>query len=399
MRILLVSQWCYPEPDLKVLPLAEQMSGLGHQVEILTGFPNYPGGVVYDGYKIKFYQKEVVGNITIHRVPLYPSHSKNKFERIANYLSFLMCSAIWGLFVTKKADVIYAYHPPITTVYSAIFLKIFKRAKLVIDIQDMWPDTLKTTGMISNDKIINIIGKGCLLAYKFVDKIVVLSHGFKKVLVGRGVSAEKIEVIHNWSLDINDQVDAKEVLRQKVGFSKFTILFAGNMGPAQSLETIIDAARDLQDENIEFAFVGSGLSKEQLEKSAKGLNNVKFYGRVSKEEVGKYLDASDALIVHLKRDELFEVTIPSKIQAYLKCGKPILVGVLGDAKNMIEGNGAGISFLPEDSESLKSAVKKMLSLSESELENMGEKGKRFYDENLSLEVGSKKFDSVFSSFQ
>ena len=399
MRILLVSQWCYPEPDLKVLPLAQQMRELGHQVEVLTGFPNYPGGVVYDGYKIKFYQREVVGNITIHRVPLYPSHNKNKFERIANYLSFLFCSAVWGLFVTKKADVIYAYHPPITTAYSAIFLKIFKRAKLVIDIQDMWPDTLKTTGMISNDKIIRIIGQFCLLAYKFVDKIVVLSDGFKKVLTERGVPDQKIEVIHNWSLDINDQVDTKDVLREKVGFTKFTILFAGNMGPAQSLETIINAAKDLKDENIEFAFVGSGLSKDKLEKLAQSLNNVKFYGRVSKEEIGNYLDAADVLLVHLKRDELFEVTIPSKIQAYLKCGKPILVGVLGDARNMIEGNGAGISFLPEDVESLKSAVKKMLSFNNSDLEIMGNNGKKFYDENLSLEVGSKKFDRVFSSFQ
>jgi len=263
----------------------------------------------------------------------------------------------------------------------------------------MWPDTLKTTGMISNDKIIRIIGQFCLLAYKFVDKIVVLSDGFKKVLTERGVPDQKIEVIHNWSLDINDQVDTKDVLREKVGFTKFTILFAGNMGPAQSLETIINAAKDLKDENIEFAFVGSGLSKDKLEKLAQSLNNVKFYGRVSKEEIGNYLDAADVLLVHLKRDELFEVTIPSKIQAYLKCGKPILVGVLGDARNMIEGNGAGISFLPEDVESLKSAVKKMLSFNNSDLEIMGNNGKKFYDENLSLEVGSKKFDRVFSSFQ
>ncbi|MEF1162014.1 glycosyltransferase family 4 protein, partial [Vibrio parahaemolyticus] len=198
MKILLLTQWFEPEPTFKGLLFAQELRRQGHEVEILTGFPNYPGGKVYDGYKILPYQKEVLDGFTIHRALLYPSHDSSAIKRILNYLSFSVSSTIIGLLKVRSVDVIYSYHPPLTTSISAALLGIFKRTPFVIDIQDLWPDTLAATGMLNNKKALKIISLVCKFVYKRASKIVVLSPGFKKRLVSRGVPDSKIEVIYNW---------------------------------------------------------------------------------------------------------------------------------------------------------------------------------------------------------
>ncbi|MDC5554921.1 glycosyltransferase family 4 protein, partial [Acinetobacter baumannii] len=174
MKILLLTQWFDPEPTFKGLAFAKELQRQGHEVEVLTGFPNYPGGKIYDGYKLKLYQREQIDGISILRVVLYPNHDNSALKRIFNYISFAFMAMLFGIFATKKADIIYAYHPPLTVGIAAVFIKFFRRIPIVYDIQDMWPDTLKATGMLNNQRLLNIIGSVCQLVYKFVDHIVVL---------------------------------------------------------------------------------------------------------------------------------------------------------------------------------------------------------------------------------
>ena len=158
VRVLLMTQWFDPEPTFKGIVFARELVRQGFEVEVITGFPNYPGGKIYPGYKIRLVQKEQIEGVNVTRVPLYPSHDKSKIGRILNYVSFACSLMIYGLF-SKKADVIYAYHPPLTVGIAASIVGFFRRVPVVNDIQDMWPDTLSSTGMISNKRVITLVGK------------------------------------------------------------------------------------------------------------------------------------------------------------------------------------------------------------------------------------------------
>ena len=201
MRILILSQWYDPEPTFKGLLFAKKLSKLGHSVDVLTGFPNYPGGKLYDGYKIKFFHREVIDGIPVIRVPLYPSHDSNSIKRILNYTSFALSASLPGFFLVKRPDVIYVYHPPATIGLPALFLHLLHRAPFVYDIQDIWPDTLAATGMMDNKVALWLVNKWCRFIYSQAAKIVVLSPGFKEILIKRDVPDHKIEVIYNWCED------------------------------------------------------------------------------------------------------------------------------------------------------------------------------------------------------
>lgn len=197
-KILLLTQWFDPEPTFKGLVFAKELVKNGFDVEVVTGFPNYPSGIVYEGYKIKPIQREFIDGVHVTRVALYPNHDSSALKRVFNYMSFAFTSLIYCLFFAKKMDVIYAYHPPLTIGIVAVITRFFKKIPVVYDIQDMWPDTLRTTGMIKNEKMLTVVDKIAKWVYKKVDRIVVLSPGFKKLLIERGVPESKIDIILNW---------------------------------------------------------------------------------------------------------------------------------------------------------------------------------------------------------
>lgn len=398
MKILLLTQWFEPEPTFKGLLFAKALRDKGHIVEVLTGFPNYPGGKVYDGYKISLYKKEVIDGIVVHRVPLYPSHDSSALKRIANYLSFAVSSTILGIMKTRDIDVIYSYHPPLTTSLSAFVLSLFKRIPFVVDIQDLWPDTLTATGMVNNQRILGLVSNVCSFVYKRASKIVVLSPGFKEKLISRGVPEDKIEVIYNWCNEpaLNHSEECKVKLPEN---DKLNLLFAGNLGLAQGLPAIIEAAEKLQKEDIQvnIVFLGEGVAKDtaiSLVKE-KALENTFFLPRVPMAQVGTLLSASDMLLVHLNDNELFRITIPSRTQANLAMGKPIVMGVCGDAAELVQESGAGVICTPNDPSELAKAISCLVSLSHEERLLMGKKAKEFYYKNLSLENGVQKFIKIF----
>ena len=399
MKILLLTQWFDPEPTFKGLAFAKELKRQGHEVQVLTGFPNYPGGKIYDGYKLKLCQREEIEGISILRVALYPNHDSSALKRIFNYISFAFMAILFGIFATKKADVIYAYHPPLTVGIAAIFIKFFRRTPIVYDIQDMWPDTLKATGMLNNNKILNVIGSVCKLVYRSVDHIVVLCPGFKKMLIERTVPEHKISIIYNWCDEQGlTQAQPAKVEYQQLMQNRFNIVFAGNMGKAQALDTILEVAKKVQNiQDIQFVFVGGGTETERLKQrlTTENISNTVFIPRMPMAEVGGILKLSNLLLVHLKKDPLFEITVPSKTQAYMAMGKPVLMAVAGDAADLIQRAECGCVATSEDVESIQQAILRIYHLSASEQLQMGLNARNYYLQKLSLEIGVRQFVEVF----
>jgi colanic acid biosynthesis glycosyl transferase WcaI len=400
-RVLLLTQWFDPEPTFKGIVFARELVNQGFCVEVITGFPNYPGGQIYDGYRIRFIQREVIDGVFITRVPLYPSHGQSATGRILNYLSFSISSTIYGIFFAKRADILYAYQPPITVGIAACLINLFRGIPIVYDIQDMWPDTLKATGMINSQLILRIVGIACDFVYKRVSYITVLSNGFSSLLIGRGVPEEKIQVIYNWadetSLTCSDIIYPDNF----PGNNNFRILFAGNMGKAQCLETVLDAAYILKDKlpQVCFILLGGGVELTQLKKISvrMKLNNVFFLPAVPMSHVNNYLQAADVLLVHLSADPLFRITIPSKTQAYMASGKPILMAVDGDAANLIEKAQCGVTAKSQDPNDIARAVTYLASLKKNDLRKLGKNGRDYYESHLSLKVGVAQFAQIFRS--
>lgn len=402
MKILFITHYFQPEPNFFMgLPFARALQEQGHHVQVLTGFPNYPGGKIYDGYKIKFIRKEVMEGVPVIRVPLYPSHDRSSAKRTLSYMSLSLSQAAIGPWAVDKADVAYVSQGPATIGLPAIVHKILRRIPFVYSIQDMWPDSLLSTGMFNNKLGLKMVNWWCKRVYNAAAKIVVIAPGMKERLIERGVPEDKIEVIYNWCDDaLICREEPNEELKKQLGLDgKFNIIFAGNMGKAQAMEAVIKAADILQNDckDIQFVLIGSGVEVENLKRMTNelSLNNVKFLGRKPITEIGSILRLADVLLVHLKNDPLFEITVPSKIQAYLATGKPILIGVKGDAAKLVEDANAGLSCESENFHDIAEKVRKLYFMDREKLREMGTNGADYYDSKLSFEVAREKYEKLF----
>lgn len=396
MRILLLTQWFQPEPQFKGLPLAKALIALGHEVEVLTGFPNYPGGKLYPGYRVRAWQRETMDGVRVTRAALYPSHDRSVVRRILNYASFALSSAVMA-FTLRRPDIVYVYCPPMTAAAGAIALRLFRRVPYVIDVQDLWPDTLASTGMVRDGLLVRLVGAWSNFAMRHAARLVVLSPGFKLRLEQRGLRVP-IDVIPNWA---PPEIVAQAALPspRKAG-DGFNILFAGNMGKAQALDTVLDAAAMLlaQGAPVRFTLVGAGIEVAQLmeRSAARGLSNVAFLPGRPAGEMGPVFAEADALLVHLRDDPLFAITIPSKTQAYLAIGRPILMGVRGDAAAMVDAAGAGIAFEPEDADALIGAIRTLIAMPPEARNEMGRAGAAYYRDHLDFDRGVARLEAVLS---
>ena len=374
--------------------MAKALQARGHDVEVLTGFPNYPGGTVYPGYRIRWLQRECVEGVPVIRVPLYPSHDKSSIKRALNYLSFALSSTLIGPFATRRPDVIYVYNP---MGLPGLVFKAVKRAPFVYDIQDLWPDSIAASGMMRLGGLpLALLHRFFAHVYRSAAKIIVLSPGFKRALEERGVRPDKIEVLYNWCNE--DALAADEAGSGRVG-DTLEIVYAGNMGRPQALGCVIEAARRLESvrPRIRFTFIGGGTEVESLQAQSAGLANVRFLAQVPQAEIGRFLQQADILLVHLKNAPLFAITVPSKVQFYLATGKPILAGVSGDAAHVVRRSGGGITFEPENVDSLMESITRLDALAPTELCAMGRKGRDFYRKELSLATAAGRLESVLAS--
>lgn len=398
-RLILLTQWFDPEPTFKGLLFARALQDRGYDVEVVTGFPNYPGGKVYDGYRIRSLQRETVEGVAVTRLALYPSHDSRVLPRIANYLSFCLSVFLYLTLVARRADIVYVYHPPLTAGLAAAIAKLFRRTPTVLDVQDMWPDTLSATGMLDASLPLRIVGAVCRWVYARMTHIVVLSPGFKQLFIERGVPADKVTMIYNWADEgaILSAGQNRPVLMPDNG--RFRLLFAGNMGLAQNLGVVLDAAKIVAAANdmVDFCFLGGGLETDRIRRRAtdEQLSCVHFFPTVPMAEVGSYLSAADCLLVNLRPDPLFEITIPSKTQAYMSAGRPIIIAVAGDAATLVEAANAGVAVPPGDAKALAGAVLKIAALDRQALAVMAKSARNYYDSHLSLRCGVSAFDTLF----
>lgn len=401
-RIIYLSQLFDPEPTFKGHDFISGLEDRGFEVEVVTGFPNYPGGKVYQGYKIRPLVRETIGRTAVTRLAVYPSHDKSALKRIATYATFMITSFLYLTFRARRSDLVYVYYPALTAGLAAVAAKIFRRTPVLLDVQDMWPDSLGSSGMMKNRVLLGIANAACNFLYLRCDHILVLSPGFKALLVERGVPAEKITIVYNWA----DEPPAVEDRRLPEGFDSadgFRVLFAGNMGAAQKLDTVIDAARCLRDQHPEcvFYFMGGGIDKDRLAERARALDlhNVRFLPRVPLQDVQRFLAAADALLVHLADEPLFRITIPSKTQAYLYAGRPILMGVAGDAADLVREADAGHVFPPGDAEALADCVRQLIADGPLRRDEIGRHAQDFYRERLRRSKGTDATIDLINRFR
>lgn len=400
MKIIILSQWYPPEPETRIHMLALGLKKSKYDVLVVTGYPNYPEGKLYPGYKIKFFERDRIDGINIIRTALYPDHSKSKIKRIINYLSFAITATLVGLKFAVDADILWVYHPPLTISIPAIIISKIRKIPYVYEIQDLWPETLNVLKIVKNKNILKLLDIIANYIYNNACKISVISNGFKNVLIKKGIKEKKIEVIPNWT---NEEIyipqKPLDLIREKYKFSKiYNVVYAGNIGSAQGLNNVIEAAILLKQHiDILITIIGEGIEKEKLNKriSLEKLNNIRILDRLDNKEIVKIFAIADVLLIHLINNELFKITIPGKTTAYLACGKPIICCVGGEVNKIIEDAECGIAIDPENPKMLSQAIINMKNLCKKEKLIMGEKAYAYYKKYFSKNVLIQKYINIF----
>jgi colanic acid biosynthesis glycosyl transferase WcaI len=363
MKILYVSQYFPPEmgaPAARAAELSRHWAAAGHEVTVLTGFPNHPTGVVPPEYRRKFRRlvaREQTDGVNVIRTWLLPFPNRKAYERILNYSSFCASAASTGLFLARP-DVVIATSPQLLVALSGWWLARCKRVPFVFEVRDLWPESLAAVGVGDANSLLHrtLAGIAAFL-YRHSDRIAVVTPAFEDYLVEHWrVPREKISVIENGvetSLFAPEPLtgDAETGLRRELGVEgKFVVSYIGTMGMAHGLETIIAAALQLQDANPEIAFliVGEGAEKDRILSLARerGLNNLRFIDQQPRERIPAYIRASDVCLVLLKKAEVFKTVIPTKMLEFMSCARPVILGVDGQARNILEEARGGLVIEP-----------------------------------------------------
>lgn len=401
MKILFLSQHYKPEPcDTRTSQLAQHLAARGHYTTVVTSFPNYPFGKVYEGWKQRLVKKQKVDGVNVVRVPMYPSHTKSAKKRALSYSSFGLSAAILGDIFTKRPNLIWIHHPPLTTGLAGYFLSKIKGVPYVLEIHDLWPETLTSTGVIKEGRITRAIRKVCGFLYKRAAAIVVTSQGMKSHLERQNVPPEKVYVFPQWA---DETIYAPKPRDLEFGLKhgltgRFNVMFAGNLGMAQGLDTVLGAARRLMRyPELQIVFVGDGVERERLEKRAEeeGITNVRFLRHHPAETMPDFFAWADAMLIHLKDDPLFAITVPSKTQVYMASGRPVLCGVAGDGADVVAKAKCGLTFEPEDVDAMAHAFETMMASEPEVLERYALNARSAYLREFGQDALVDRYEALF----
>ena len=382
MDILIVSQYFWPE-NFRVNDIVRGFIARGHRVTVLTGIPNYPSGCFFDGYGWFKKRRENYFGAEIIRVPLIPRGRGGKIMVTMNYLSFLLLGGLLApLYCRRKYDIIFDFaSSPITSVLPAIILRKLKGIPIILWVLDLWPESVRATGAITSPIILKALGWLVRFIYRRCDRILVPARGFFQSITGVGIEAGKIRYFPNW---VEESGEAMTELQSDTGldFSGFRIVFAGNIGDAQDFPTILDAAENLllKYPDIHWIIVGDGRKRVWLDREVRkrGLEaNIHLPGRFPLEEMARFFSAADILLVTLRKDPIFSLTIPGKIQSYMAAGKPIIAALDGEGGRLINESGAGLVCPSGDSEALAGIIREMYHSSQEERKDIGQKGREY----------------------
>ncbi len=396
MRVLLISQYFWPE-NFRINDIALGLTSKGYSVTVLTGIPNYPSGKFFRNYSIFNPKKELIKGIKIHRVPIWPRRSGSGINLILNYLSFAISASLRIIKLKNNYDLIFTYQPsPITVAIPSYFAKRKFKIPIVFWCQDLWPHSVIDAGKMNNTKVITILNKFSKWVYKISDRILVQSKGFIDPILKQGGDLNKIKYVPN---TIEEHFSVKSINLKRS--SIFTITFAGNIGKAQNLETLVKAIKIVKEKNIPFLvqILGDGREKQKILDLINEVNvrdYFNFVGQIPSNEVPNYYQKSDALFVSLLRRPTFETVIPNKVQSYLASGKPIIGCLSGEGKKVIEESKGGICVEAGEYKKLAEVLISFTKFSSDELMKMGANSKKYFDSNFSREKILNDLSGIFN---
>lgn len=401
MKILFISQYFWPE-NFRINDLALGLSEKGHDVTVLTGIPNYPQGQFYPGYGVFSKRRQDHGGVRVVRVPIIPRGKGGTFQLIVNYLSFTVFAAFLGpLYCRDHYDLIFFSLSPFTEGIPAMLFKKIKKAPTVFWLQDIWPESLSATGAISSPFVLKMVRTLVRSIYRECDMILTQSRVFSSYIERDGISPDRIRYFPNSAEDLYKPVtleaDASERTNIPPGFK---VVFAGNIGTAQDFGTILSAAERIKHYNdIHWVIIGEGRMRPWVEEQVKmrGLSEtVHLIGRYPMETMPRFFALADVLLVTLKREPIFALTIPGKVQSYLACARPIIAALDGEGARVVEESGAGLACPAEDPDALAETVLKMYHMTTDERARMARQGRAYFEDNFERHMLLDRLDGWFS---
>ncbi len=383
MKVLIITQYFYPE-TFRVNTLCSELVKRGHEVTVLTGYPQYPQGKIYDGYGFRIPYEKQWNGAKIERVKMRP-RGKTPFGLLWNCLSFVIEGNKWVHRCKEHFDALYVFEvSPVTVGLPAVAYKKKFGTPIFFNVQDLWPENVEIVLGIRNKLIIGIINRIVDIIYSASDKILCSSASFVDNISKRGVPEDKLVF---WP-QFCSEPKLENVLKPECYSNDFfNIVFAGNLGEAQGLDLLVEAAEKLKNSSVRWFLVGDGRAREKLEKTVleKGLeNHVKFIGRVSEEIANHYIHFADCAYLSFKKNKLFDMTLPAKLQSYMACGTPILAAAGGESLRLIQEARCGF-VCDQDAESLVKTISEKVLVS-NDLDEMGIRAKKYFDEHFAIDL-------------
>lgn len=399
MKIVIVSQYFPPDkPGRIVDELSSELVRRGHSVRVLTTFPHYRSGRAETGYRQRWRHIEKRGQVMVRRVPIYASHSRNALGRIANYLSFSWSSRLATSFV-RGADVAYVHGTPASAAYAP---RIWSRSlgiPFVFHVQDIWPESVTGSGFLPAPLAMlaeRLISRWLRKVYSAAGAVVAIAPSARDLLVRRGAVAARVYLVYNWGRDTSSRAEPEAGTR--LGLN---LLYAGNLGALQDLETVLRAVEQTADlEGLRLLIAGAGVMEARLKELSLELGihrRVEFLGELAPEDVSELYSISDFQIIPLKRLEIFAHNIPSKFQAGLSYALPVITTVPGDLAGLVAENGLGFTASPEDVNSLAGAIRAAHASTGSERRRFRENARSFYEANLTKAHAITRIEQILEA--
>lgn len=405
IKLGLVSQWFAPERGSAAIAtvIARQLQASGFDLHVITGLPNYPTGEIYPGYRIRPAYCERVEDLLVRRVPLYANHEPRAIPRMANYLSFAASATVDALRQFADRDVILVHGTPATVAIPAMALRETRGIPYVLHVQDLWPDTVTASGFIGGGVgrvTERALHRFCDASYRLADHIAVTSPGMIEPIMARGVAASKLSVVTNWADEevfVPAEPDAR--LATNLGITRaFNLMYAGNLGPLQELETLLDAAASLRDDpRIGVVLVGDGADRGRLEEivAERDLDNVTFVGQQPMSQMRSIMALGDVHYVGLSDLPIFRTTMPSKLQATLAAGRPVIAALTGDAAATVTAAGAGAVVKVGDGPAVAKLARQWVD-DPGRLAKLAEAGRAYYRAHFSSAVSSARLTEILT---
>ncbi len=400
MNILIVTQYFYPE-NFRVNDLATEFKNRGHEITVLTGIPNYPAGKYYNGYGIVKNNRETYKGIKIFRSPLIPRGSGSSVRLALNYISFIIGSIFTSLFLLrKKFDIIFVFEPsPITVCLPAIFIKKIKKIPICFWVLDLWPESVVSAGNLKTGLIPKILNPLVKFIYKHSDKILVSSRGFINSIEEKGINKNKVNFFPQWAEPIFKPLKPERILLSSISTNDFIVMFAGNIGEAQDFPSILEAAKLLREySNIHWVILGGGRKEKWVRERVDEFNlgsNFHLLGSYPLEKMPEFYSHADCMLFSLKKEYIFSITIPAKVQTYLACAKPVVAMIDGEAAKIIDDSKAGISCPSESPEILSKNIKHLSLMKKNDLNKLGENALAYYNKEFERDMLIDEMEKLF----